>query len=280
MTDQKNRNRDPYSFANINLLGRCNVDCFFCLGKDIEKELAGQDQRDVPFEEWPNLDEFLARCHAESVRNVYITGQNTDSLMYAHLGQLIDHLQLRHGFDVGLRTNGYLALERMGQIDACRRRIGYSIHSLDPVTTKMIMGVRTVPDWSRILEATEKCRVSIVLNRCNQAEFFRLLDFVAHFPSVAYVQVRRVSTDTRLDYLAPDIAAYEEVYTQVRRIFPVELKFATDAEQFRIYEKPVVFWRTTRTSVNSLNYFTDGTISDEYFIVEGYLKHRKQEGRP
>jgi len=25
----KNRNRDPYSFANINLLGRCNVDCFF-----------------------------------------------------------------------------------------------------------------------------------------------------------------------------------------------------------------------------------------------------------
>lgn len=32
----------------------------------------------------------------------------------------------------------------------------------------------------------------------------------------------------------------------------------------------VVFWRTVKTTTNSFNYFTDGTFSKEYFIVEGY----------
>ena len=50
-----------------------------------------------------------------------------------------------------------------------------------------------------------------------------------------------------------------------------------DAICCNIYDKPVVFWRTIKTSVNSLNYFTDGTVSDEYFVVEGYLKNRKKD---
>jgi hypothetical protein len=33
---------------------------------------------------------------------------------------------------------------------------------------------------------------------------------------------------------------------------------------------------TVRTSVNNYNYFTDGTVSDEYFVIEGYLKNRLQ----
>ena len=37
----KNRNRKEYSFANINLLGNCNANCYFCLGKDIQEELKG-----------------------------------------------------------------------------------------------------------------------------------------------------------------------------------------------------------------------------------------------
>ena len=40
----KNREREAPSFANINLLGKCNIRCYFCLGRDIEAELAGQNQ--------------------------------------------------------------------------------------------------------------------------------------------------------------------------------------------------------------------------------------------
>lgn len=280
MTQGKNRNRDPFSFANINLLGRCNADCFFCLGKDIEKELAPHDCLHTDWGDWKGLDIFLDRCRDIGIRKLYLTGQNTDPLLYGPLASLIDSLQ-RESFDVGIRTNGYEALAKMPAINLCREEIGYSVHTLSPVTSKMVLGRKDVPDWGSILDQTvPPVRVSIVLNRCNESEFWSLARYLAKFPKVRYVQVRRVSTDTRAEYLAPDVAAYERVYTQVRSIFEINRTLWGDADEFLIHGKPFVFWRTVRTTVNSINYFTDGTISDEYFIVEGYLKHRKQEGRP
>ena len=140
------------------------------------------------------------------------------------------------------------------------------------------MGRRDRPDWETILPATEHPRVSIVLNRCNRFEFWELLRYLRKFTNVRYIQVRRVSTDTRVEELTPDMIAYEEVYTQVRQIFPIKATLWGDADVFDIYGMDVVFWRTVKTSVNSFNYFTDGTCSQEYFVVEGYLKNR--EGAP
>jgi MoaA/NifB/PqqE/SkfB family radical SAM enzyme len=101
----KNRNREAPTFANINLLGKCNVDCYFCLGKDIQDLLEGQNQLAVPFEEWANFEQFLALCEANNIDKLYVTGQNTDSLQYRYLMDLINYLHSRK-FKVGLRTNG------------------------------------------------------------------------------------------------------------------------------------------------------------------------------
>ena len=83
--------------------------------------------------------------------------------------------------------------------------------------------------------------------------------------------MRRVSTDTRRDLLAPDIAAYERVYTTVKSAFEMKSRLWADAEVYDIFGMDVVFWRTVKTSVNSFNYFTDGIVSKEYLVVEGYL---------
>lgn len=270
----KNRERDDFSFANINLLGKCNVRCFFCLGLDIKEKIDCQNQLAVHFSEWKNFGEFLEKCKNAGIKKIYITGQNTDSLLYRYLEELIDHLH-QEGFGVGLRTNGYLAVRKMSIINKCDLSAGFSIHTLNPITNKMIMGREDLPDWETIIPLTERPRVSIVLNRCNRFEFFELLRYIAQFKNVRYIQVRRVSTDTRAALLMPDMAIYEEVYSQVRDIFPLKKRFATDAEVYEIYGKDVVFWRTVKTSVNSMNYFMDGTISDMYFIVEGYLKYCK-----
>ena len=48
------------------------------------------------------------------------------------------------------------------------------------------------------------------------------------------------------------------------------------AQQYILYGKEINFWRTVETSCNSFNYFTDGVVSTEYFIVEGYLKHKEE----
>jgi molybdenum cofactor biosynthesis enzyme MoaA len=274
----KNRNRDPYSFANINLLGKCNADCFFCLGKDIEHLLCKQNQMDMHFLNWARYEEFLKLCKQHGIEKVYLTGQNTDPTLYPYLAALIGHIQ-SYGFACGIRTNGLAVTDRtLEAIRLCREEIGYSIHTLDPMTQKMIMGVKKIPDWGKLLyESGDNVRVSIVLNRCNEYELFDILRFTRNFSELRYIQVRRISTDTRLDVLAPDIAAYERVYTTVSRAFPLKKRFVTDAEVYDIYGQDVVFWRTIKTSVNSINYFTDGTISEKYFIVEGYLDHHHKE---
>ncbi len=280
---QKQRNRETPSFANINLLGRCNCDCFFCLGKDIEKELEGQDQLSVHYASWPNFPAFLDDCNQAGIQKLYITGQNCDSLQYRHLGSLVDYLQRWHDFQVGLRTNGYLVgrstLDGAFLIDIinqCQLETGYTILSLNPVTNQMICRRQSLPDWEKIIPATERPRVQIVINRINQPEFFDIVRYVKEqFPNVPYIQARRISTDTRQELLQPDINAFEELYTWVKRIFPMTRRLWGDAEEFDIFGMPVVFWRTVKTTVNSFNYFTDGTISKEYFIVEGYLKNQR-----
>ena len=274
INNSKNRDRDDYSFANINLLGKCNVACFFCLGKEIERELSCHNQLTTHFNEWKNFPKFLASCVKNKIEKIYVTGQNTDSLLYKHLGELIDHLHDLK-FKVGLRTNGYLAHKKMYEINKCELSVGYSIHSLNPVTNKMILGRSDIPNWEDIIPSTKHPRVQIVLNRCNKFEFYPLLRYLSKYADhLRYIQVRRVSTDTRQEVLAPDQVAYEEVYSEVSKIFPMTRKFFRDAEECDIFGMPVVFWRTIKTSVNSMNYFTDGTLSDEYFVVEGYLKNR------
>jgi molybdenum cofactor biosynthesis enzyme MoaA len=268
----KNRNRDKYTFANINLLGNCNADCYFCLGKDIASELAGKNQLKTHFSEWENFPEFLDMCREEDVKKLYLTGQTADGLQYKHLDALIDELQ-NDGFLVGVRTNGYLAECKMDSIKKMKGGIGYSIHTLDSKKNKTIMGRSDIPDWDTIIpESGPNVRVSIVLNRYNVDEFYPLCEYISKFDNVRYIQVRRISTDTREAELAQDIELYEEFFEEFKKDHEPYGDFYL-AQQFELFGKEVNFWRTVETTANSLNYFTDGTCSDEYFIVEGYLKN-------
>jgi len=271
----KNRNREYPTFANINLLGKCNVDCYFCLGKDISHLLNKHNQLNVHFSKWKNFLKFLTFCQRHNIKKLYITGQNTDSLMYKYLDELIDALHSL-GFTVGIRTNGYLALQKMDIINKCTNSVGYSIHSLNPETNYKIMKRRDIPDWDKIIPLTKNPRIAIVLNRYNFNEFFDILKYLSKFKNIKYIQVRRVSTDTRYEELKKDIELYELMFKYVANHFPYIGNFYL-AQQYNIYGMEVNFWRTVETSINSFNYFTDGTISTEYFIVEGYLKNYKNK---
>lgn len=273
----KNRNREKYTFANINLLGICNANCYFCLGKDISEELSGKNQLNVHFSEWNNFEKFLNQCETEGVKKLYLTGQTADGLQYNYLEEIIDYLQNR-GFLVGVRTNGYLAEKKIDAINKMKDEIAYSIHTLKQEVNKIIMGKSYLPNWDKIIPISgDNVRISIVLNRYNINEFDDLIKYISKFDNVKYIQVRRISTDTRYELLEEDIKLYEEFYQQI------EEKYSNNkiddfycAQRYIIEGKEVNFWRTVETSVNSLNYFTDGVCSDEYFIVEGYLKYKNK----
>lgn len=268
----KNRDRKEYTFANINLLGNCNADCYFCLGKDISKELMGKNQLSIHFSRWENFDRFLSKCKEENVSKLYLTGQTSDGLQYKYLSEIIDYLQDGQ-FTVGLRSNGYLAKRKMSSILKMKDEIGYSIHTLLPNVNKIIMGRRDMPDWVNIIpNSGDNVRISIVLNRYNIDEFYNIVEFVSQFKNVKYIQVRRISTETRLDLLQKDIDIYEEFYDKFAKSHKQIGNFYL-AEKYEMLGKEIDFWRTVETNCNSLNYFTDGTCSNEYFIVEGYLKN-------
>jgi len=270
----KNRERGFPTFANINLLGKCNVDCYFCLGKDIPDLLNKHDQTQVHFNDWKNFEPFLAACKEKGIQKIYITGQNTDALVYKFVEELIDMLKER-GFKVGMRTNGYLAPRKMAAVNKCNLSVGYSIHTLDPEMNCYIMKRRDIPNWEQIIPATNGPRVQIVVNRYNKDEFIDLVKYAAKFPNVKYIQARRICTDTRAEELAEDVRVYEDIFDQVSQTYQNCGNYHT-AEIFDMFGKPVCFWRTVKTTVNSFNYFTDGTFDKGYFVVEGYRNQNEQ----
>jgi len=268
----KNRERARPTFANINLLGKCNVDCYFCLGKDLDKEFGQFNHTQTHFSEWKNLEQFLKDCKEAGIALIYITGQNTDSLVYKYLDELIDYLQNDHGFLVGLRTNGYLAPRWYPTLQKCQRSVGYSIQSLNPEANFQIMKRRDLPKWEDIIpNSGNRVRVQIVVNRYNKNEVLPIIKYASQFPNVQYVQIRRISTDHRYDVLKEDQRIFADLLSQVNENFRRLQDFYL-APQYDMFGIRVCWWATVRTSIGSYNYYTDGTINKDYFVIEGYEK--------
>lgn len=274
----KNRNREAYMFANINLLGKCNANCYFCLGKDIPDLLNIHNQLHAHFSEWKNFENFLKDCKNRGIKKLYLTGQNTDALLYEYFDELIDYIQ-DQGFELGIRTNGYLIEKHLREIRKLKGGVGLSIHSLDSETNNKIMGRPDILDWERLIPAiksdTNHIRVAIVINRYNKDQIMDIIKYLSKFDEIDYIQARRISTDTREDALLEDVEVYENLYREAEKKFGIYDTFY-NAQRIRMFGKEVCWWRTVETTANSINYFTDGTISGNYFIVEGYLNNYKR----
>jgi molybdenum cofactor biosynthesis enzyme MoaA len=277
---EKRRNRSPYSFANINLLGKCNVDCFFCLGKDLAEHFSQFNHIGIHFSEWKNFDKLIAACQENGIKKIYLTGQNVDALQYRHIGELVLFLKSAGFTTVGCRTNGmlaYLTRTCLGGDPVVQRfdTVSYSVHTLQQHTQDIIFGGRhyPVPDWKAVFEMTAPARVraAIVLNRYNQHEIYEILNYLAT-TNVDYIQVRKVCTDNRLSEHETDMVAFEMWAERFNHLMGGPIEKFEDAPQYVWAGKKVSVWRTVGTSVNSLNYFTDGTLSNQYFVIEGYSK--------
>jgi len=211
-------------------------------------------------------------CKDKNISKLYLTGQTADGLQYHYLQEIVEHLKSRD-FEIGVRTNGYLAMDKLYIIKQMNGEIGYSIHTLYPEINQKIMGRNTLPDWESIIpNSGDNVRVSIVINRYNVGEVEDLIYYLSRYDNVRYIQLRRISTDTRFDFHEEDIVVYEKFFKEFSSNYQQRSTFF-GAEVFEVFGKEVNFWRTVETSCNSINYFTDGTLSDEYFVVEGYLKN-------
>jgi MoaA/NifB/PqqE/SkfB family radical SAM enzyme len=274
----KNRVRSPYGFANINLLGACNLDCFFCLGKDLP-ELKQFDTNQTPPLELPNFGKFLKMVEKNDIKKIYITGLNTDPLMYEYLDDMVRYLQEEHGFFVGIRTNGILADEKMDSINRCDS-VGYTLLSLHQSMFEQITGSHNVPDWSWLFfGTTTRYRVSIVVTKFNVIHLDSMIGFIKKHGFPEYIQLRRVASDKHSDILKPHMQAFDFAADCIELMALADQRYTIDlyegAKVIKSEGAPdIVLWETVATTANSMNYFSDGTISEDYFIIEGYEKNK------
>jgi len=270
--EQKNRDRSEPSFANINLLGPCNLRCRFCIGNDLKAEFDQYNQLKQHFKDWKNLPAYLDQIRARGIPIICVSGQNTDPLMYPYLGEFVDYLH-EQGFRVSLRTNGILAKEKMDIINRFDS-VSYSVLSLQPETLYQIAGRRKIVDWRYIFENTERrFRVAIVVTRENISEIPQMLRFLGGFPEIGYVQIRKIMTDTRYGLLKEDMDAFEQLHREVKTRYPKVGEYE-GAPTYMIEGKQATFWNLAQTTTNSWNYWTNGVYSDSYFDIEGYLENR------
>lgn len=275
----KNRVREMPTFANINLMGKCNLKCYFCVGKELKeitnsfgKNIDNVSHMNEHFSKWKNFIPFLNRMKENDIKKLYLTGLSTDPAIYKYLSELIDFLKER-GFNVGIRTNGYYRPEGIDKVlSSLNEEVSYSIHSFNPEINKKIIGTTKMPDWDKIIPASgDNVRIATIVSRYNKDDILSTIKNLSKYSNIKYIQLRAICSDININEYAEDRKAFDELKNE----FSMKFKQVDDFKKSPIYEvfgKRVSFWDALGVNVNSNNYFTDGTFTDSPFVIEGYAK--------
>ncbi len=279
------RKKEAPSFADINMMGKCNLNCFFCVGKELEK-VAQKKGKNINldfnmskhFSQWPNFERFLELTKKQNIRKLYLTGSNTDPSTYKYLHELILYLK-EAGFIVGIRTNGYFDLTEQNEIlKALNGTVSYSLQSLKPETNKKITGTEKIPDWDKIIpNSGDKVRATIVVNRFNADEIYDMIKYLSKFDNVKYIQLRSIyaETDVFKRKYTKDIKAFKDLCEDIKKKFEYVKSFK-NCPIYNIYNKEVVLWNLGENTINANNYYTDGSFHQDYYVVAGYTSSLKK----
>lgn len=257
-------------YGEILFVGQCNFKCFYCLGHEMP-DSTKYNTLNTHFQEWPNFGKWLYKLQRHDVKTIYLSSTNSEPLLYTYLSELIDFLQ-ELGFKVGIRTNA--SLDTL-VCDKCKEEISLSLQSLNPDTFEKITGVPLTFDFLKNLNqlTSDNIRVSIVVNRYNYNEIFDMLHQLKKY-NLRYVQLRQCykyyETDIQLD-----IDAFNFVVKKLK-IYPIKGNF-NESIIYDVDGLAVSVWETVfkKSSISSSNYWTNGVITNNNLLVEGYEDERR-----
>lgn len=249
-------------FANIHLSGPCNRSCYFCIGQF----MMGLDPYNTldtfPL---PNLEVFLDECVEKEVKDINLTGTNTDPLLYKHTGELVEYIRKKvPNASVKIRTNAVKKnLSDLQYYDAG----SVTICSFDPEIYKKMMGRGEPPKLSRIMENTEDwddLKVNIVLGPENVGD-----DLAKTLNILSNYNIPRVNL--REPYGQPHVgdplhSKYDHL--EIGKVLGNPTYCWTD-------DMVVTYWDVHYTHVESINLYANGNISRDYPITRG---HDEKEG--
>jgi hypothetical protein len=244
-----------FDFANILFSGPCSARCYFCIGREINPYL-NQPNLDI----FPprNLEHFIDLLLEYEIRQVVLTGTNSDPQLYRYESNLLAMLRshLPHGTQISLHTNGRQALLKLSVFNQYDR-VSLSFPSFNPVTYHQMMGVPNPPDLAAILSAVHvPVKLSCVVDHHNLPEMDGYLRRCQEL-GVHRVVLRKLYGDERPWTRLIDIVALGLHPGAVYRGNPV----------FVYADMEVTLWDFDQSESTSLNLFADGTISKEYLLV-------------
>lgn len=155
-------------FANIVLTGPCNLRCPWCIGRTSTRRSPRSTLDSFPL---PGLETFARILLHRQIRQISLTGIDTEPLLYRHQGALLRWLRSSvPGAEVSLHTNGTLilrCLETFHRYD----RATISIPSFDPATCRAMTGSARIVDLEAIARVARiPIKVSTLLTSDNQRE--------------------------------------------------------------------------------------------------------------
>ena len=266
-------------YGEILFIGRCNCNCYYCLGNEMHKLRENvQNNMNIHFKKWINFGRFISILKECNVSTIYLSSTISEPLLYTYIDELVQYLK-SIGFKVGIRTNGYYLEEHIGLIKELDAEVSLSINSFKQETTTQITGNNEAIDWNYILDLMDdidkKCRVSIVVNQYNYTEVMDMLDKIEEYRCVTYVQLRRIYKYSK------NIDIEDAVFERTVELLRANSKMVGNFHESEIYGYKglkVSLWRNVfkKENIASLNYFTDGLLTDNTLLVPAYERGKDE----
>lgn len=227
-------------FGNIHLSGPCNRSCYFCIGQHM-MALDSENRR--------------------GVHDVFVTGTNTDPLLFKHAPKLSAELRWRVPCArVGIRTNAaalrsveQLLPYEMGSVTVC---------SLKPDIYRAMMGSGEPPDLQRVISLCDEAgwreppKVNVVLGPENKND---VLGTIARCEDAG---IRRINL--REPYGQPTVG------NPLERLESWRVPDVLGMPSYQLGGVKVTYWDVHYCEVESVNLYASGRVSEDYPITRGH----------
>ncbi|MFH1810731.1 MAG: radical SAM protein [Pseudomonadota bacterium] len=239
--------RQEPAFANILFSGRCNLRCPDCIGR----QLGPRRPDNLGLFPPRNLAAFCAVLVREGVRELSLTGSNTDPMLYRHQEALVHTLRRRiPGVRLSLHTNGQLALSHLALFHLYDRA-AVSVPSLEFDTYRAMTGGGRLFDLGDLLLASRiPIKVSVLVTHRNLDEIPRLL------AGLQQLGVRRAVLRRCLGMPLPDTLLPQRTPHHTFAANPV----------YDLDGMEVTDWRFETTTLRCFNLFSDGSMAGDYLL--------------
>jgi molybdenum cofactor biosynthesis enzyme MoaA len=245
-----------FDFANLLFAGPCNARCYFCIGNRLDPIIRHNNLELFPPR---NLQAFVVLIQRYKIKQVVLTGTNTDPQLYRYEAALLTHLreQLPPGTSISLHTNGRLALRKIDTFNQYDRA-AISIPTFDPFVYHQMMGVPGPPALSGILERSKiPIKISCLVSSENKGRIIHFLQTCLEI-GIRRVVLRKLFGETR---------SWEQLIPL--RDLPLTLKSIYRSNPvYDLKGMEVTCWDFQRSASRSLNLFASGLISSNYRLKD------------